>query len=74
MTIIISRERRSKDREDGVPPMPKATDHQAPVSNNVNLFKNNTKIKFIEFLLQNFVASNKYSMLHEDTDTDNIDD
>ncbi|XP_008554817.1 eukaryotic translation initiation factor 4B [Microplitis demolitor] len=45
------KERRSKDREDIVPPMPKATDEETP----------------------NFVASNKYSMLPEDVDTDNID-
>ncbi|CAG5107723.1 Similar to EIF4B: Eukaryotic translation initiation factor 4B (Homo sapiens) [Cotesia congregata] len=48
---FTERERRSKDREDNVPPMPKATDEETP----------------------NFVASNKYSMLPEDVDTDNID-
>lgn len=53
--------------------MPKAKDEQAPVSER---FFKLILIVIINnfFLFQNFVASNKYSMLPDDVDPDNIDD
>lgn len=54
--------------------MPKAKDEQAPVSGRFFLLILITIIINNFFLFQNFVASNKYSMLPDDVDPDNIDD
>ena len=62
-----------RDREKDISRMPKAKDEQAPVSER---FFKLILIVIINncFLFQNFVASNKYSMLPDDVDPDNIDD
>lgn len=69
----ICRDRRDREKDD-VSRMPKAKDEQAPVSGGFFLLILITIIINNFFLFQNFVASNKYSMLPDDVDPDNIDD
>lgn len=76
--FTVHRDRKDKEKDE-ISRMPKAKDEQAPVRLIIewsyeSYVHTNCHYSNTFFSLQNFVASNKYSMLPDDVDPDNIDD